>query len=172
MATMRSVLSGTTILLTTLFLGAGCERRTHPDDELGTSPREPLPPGGPMAERTPPEVEAARQRKAEGDPPRPAIDRSAVSAITAARCDREQRCDQVGIDKKYESRDACVRQVQGDWQRELSTMECPKGIVQAKLDECLDQIRTEGCANPIEALSRMASCRQLEVCRTELSQAR
>lgn len=169
MATMRSCLSGTAVLLT-VFMAAGCERRTHPDGEL--APREPLPPGGPMAGQIPPEVEAARQRAAESDPPRPRGHGSAVSAITAARCDREQRCDHIGSGKRYASRDACIKQVQGDWQRELTTIECPKGIVQAKLDECVDQIRTEGCANPIETLGRMTSCRQIEICRTELSQVR
>ena len=64
-----------------------------------------------------------------------------------------------------------MAKVRSDWQSDLNLLECPKGIVQAKLQDCLDEIRTEGCANPIEALSRIVSCRQAEICRSSLSLA-
>lgn len=90
---------------------------------------------------------------------------AAVESITAARCDREQRCNNIGSGKKYDSRDSCVTNVRADWQGELSSLECPRGIEQTKLDACLDRLRTDGCANPVETLGRVAACRHAELCR-------
>jgi hypothetical protein len=91
--------------------------------------------------------------------------RSAVDSITLARCDREQRCNNIGDGKKYDSREACVTSVRSDWQSELSALECPNGIEQNKLDVCIEHLRTDGCANPVETLGRVAACRQAELCR-------
>jgi hypothetical protein len=88
-----------------------------------------------------------------------------VEAITSARCDREQRCNHIGDGKKYESRSSCVTNVTSDWKGELSSIECPNGIEQKKLDACLERLRTDGCANPVETLGRLAVCRQAELCR-------
>jgi hypothetical protein len=95
-----------------------------------------------------------------------AKNRGAVEAITAARCDREQRCNNIGSGKKYESQSSCVTNVRSDWQGELSSLECPNGIDQAKLDTCLERLRSDGCANPVETLGRVTACRQAALCRS------
>jgi hypothetical protein len=162
---------GGCLLVFGAFSAAACERRTTPRDEAerlrSAPPAEPRAEGTDVrTERTtddPGRTTAVEEnvRKATAKPE----SRKAVDSITAARCDREQRCNNVGSGKKYETRDACVTKVQSDWQAELNAFECPQGIVQPELDECLDEIRTEGCANPFEALSRVAACRQGEICR-------
>jgi len=179
MKTIRYSLVGTSIL-TVLFAAVGCDKKTTSNEEAERQRRE--------QDSRSELAEPTRPRPATPTAPTPMADdnhpkntepsqgamsehRSAVDAITTARCDREQTCDNIGSGKKYASRSECVTKVRSDWQSDLNTLECPKGIVQAKLQTCLDEIRTEGCANPIQALSRVVSCRQAEICRTTLSLA-
>lgn len=89
---------------------------------------------------------------------------AAVRAIASARCDREQRCENVGADKKYLSESACREQVTNDWAVDLNKYECPRGIVQAELDECLRDVRAEDCGNPFDTLSRVVACNAADIC--------
>jgi hypothetical protein len=130
----------------------GCEKKTIPADaeRVGAEPR------------AAPDTAGARGRTQVASTSQ---NRAAVESITAARCDREQRCNNIGSGKKYESRPTCVTNVRSDWQGELTALECPNGIEQQRLDTCLDRLRTDGCANPVETLGRVAACRQAELCR-------
>jgi hypothetical protein len=128
--------------LSALLAATGCEKKTTPADR-----------------------ERGEMVPASGERTGVSENRSAVDSITFARCEREQRCNNVGSGKKYDSRDACVTSVRSDWQSELNSLECPKGIDQSKLDVCLERLRTDGCANPVETLGRVAACRQAELCR-------
>jgi hypothetical protein len=114
---------------------------------------------------TPADRERGEMVPASGERVNATGNRSAVESITLARCDREQRCNNIGNEKKYDSRDSCVTSVRSDWQGELSSLECPNGIDQSKLDVCLERLRTDGCANPVETLGRITACRQAELCR-------
>ncbi|MET0341769.1 MAG: DUF6184 family natural product biosynthesis lipoprotein [Polyangiales bacterium] len=90
--------------------------------------------------------------------------KSAVRAISTARCDRESRCKNLGADAKYASKEDCLDRVRADWSNELSVYECPNGLVGAELDECLDDIRNEDCGNPFDTLARTMSCSKSEIC--------
>lgn len=90
--------------------------------------------------------------------------KSAVRAISTARCDREDRCKNLGADAKYASKEDCLDRVRADWANELSVYECPNGLVAAELDECLDDIRNEDCGNPFDTLARTMSCSKSEIC--------
>jgi hypothetical protein len=130
-----------------MVAATGCEKKTTP------------------TERAAPGAEG-RSSVDQAVPTAAAENQSAVQSITAARCDREQRCNQIGSGKKYDSRSSCVASVRADWQGELSSLECPRGVEQGKLDTCIDKLRTDGCANPVETLGTFAACRQAELCRT------
>src|SRR5688572_21710904 len=93
------------------FSAAACERRTTPRDEaerLRSAPTPATPTVEPRTGRIPdePARPTSAEEKAMEASAKPAS-RTAVSSITAARCDREQRCNNVGNGKKYETRDAC-----------------------------------------------------------------
>ena len=90
--------------------------------------------------------------------------RSATRSIADARCDREQRCENVGDGKKYASDEVCENQIRGDWANDLNAYECPNGIVDAELDECLAAIRAEECNSPFDTLSRVTACTAGQIC--------
>lgn len=92
---------------------------------------------------------------------------SAVTArnqITDARCAREQRCENIGDNKKYSSMDDCRATVRAEWKDDLNGVECPNGIDQTELDQCLGEIRGEDCGDPLDALSRVAACTTGQIC--------
>jgi len=95
---------------------------------------------------------------------RPSAPREAVAEITTARCDREARCGNIGAGSRYSDSEACRARVRMDWTTELSAFECPGGIETDELDECLQAIRTEDCANPFDTLSRVVACRSGDIC--------
>jgi hypothetical protein len=90
---------------------------------------------------------------------------SAIDQITQARCARENRCDNVGADKKYSSMEECMTEIRREWQDDLDARSCPGGIAQAELSECLSDIRNDDCGNPFDTLGRMMSCRESQICR-------
>lgn len=89
---------------------------------------------------------------------------SAPEAIAQARCSREERCDNIGVDAKYDSFAACDQQIRNDWQEDLDRRECPSGVDQVELDECLTEIRNEDCGNPFDSLERMVACSSAQIC--------
>ena len=89
---------------------------------------------------------------------------SAVRAIATARCDREARCNNLGADAKYPSKEACLDRVRADWAKELNAYECPGGLNRAELNECLEDIRGEDCGSPFDTLARTLSCSKTEIC--------
>ena len=93
-----------------------------------------------------------------------ATTRSARESIAESRCQREQKCNNVGPEKKYSSADDCLVRIRNDWKDDLNARECPGGINRAQLDECLTKIRTEDCGNPFETLSRIVECRVGQIC--------
>ncbi len=88
----------------------------------------------------------------------------AVRSIASARCEREQLCGNIGADQKFASQDACEQEIKADWNDDLNKYECPNGIVQAELDECLADIKKEECGNPFDSLARVMSCNASDIC--------
>ena len=89
----------------------------------------------------------------------------AINALTKARCDREDACNNLGADKKYDSFDACEREIRHDTAITLRPEKCINGVISERLDSCLEQIRTERCGNPIDKVERIAACRKMMLCK-------
>jgi hypothetical protein len=89
---------------------------------------------------------------------------SAIGRIVAARCEREMRCTNVGADKKYATPDACSQKIRTEMHDDLNAKDCPYGVDQKELEECLTDIRKEECNNPIDTISRVAACRTGDMC--------
>ena len=90
--------------------------------------------------------------------------RSAADSIAMARCQREQACDNVGADKKYVSAGDCLTRIRNDWKEDLNARECPGGINQHQLDQCLTKIKTEDCGSPFDTLSSLTECTAGQIC--------
>jgi hypothetical protein len=89
---------------------------------------------------------------------------SAAESIAEARCAREDRCTNVGTDKKYSSVQDCLARVRDDWKDDLNARQCPGGTNETQLNECLDSIRHEECSNPFDTLSRLSECTAGQIC--------
>jgi len=88
----------------------------------------------------------------------------AVRDIVAARCEREERCNNVGPDKTYSNHAACTSKLEGSTADDVNMKDCANGVSDAKLHECLAKIHGEDCGNPIDTLSRVAACRTGALC--------
>jgi hypothetical protein len=91
-------------------------------------------------------------------------DSAVVSKLSAARCDREQSCKNVGPNQKYVSRDVCLDQMRGSLANDLNAYECPRGIDESQLERCMAAIRSEECSHPLDTISRMEKCRTGALC--------
>jgi hypothetical protein len=89
---------------------------------------------------------------------------SAINRIVDARCAREAKCNNVGTDKHFASRDVCSQKLHADMRDDLGAKECPRGIDQKELNECLESIQKEDCNNPIDMVGRLAACRSSDLC--------
>ncbi len=92
------------------------------------------------------------------------VDSSVVDKLSAARCDREQSCSNVGAGQKYASRTVCMDQMRGGLANDLNAYECPRGIDEAQLGDCVTAIRAEECSHPFDTISRMEKCRTGALC--------
>lgn len=88
----------------------------------------------------------------------------AVSNIASARCEREQRCNNVGAGKRYESLSACRTEVRASFSDDLNPSECRAGVDRGELRECLEEVRNENCGNPVDTLERVVACRTSDLC--------
>lgn len=113
----------------------------------------------PAAEPSPPAV--AGRDPVTNHPSAPA---SARGSIAEARCAREQHCDNVGDNKKFSSEQDCLSRIRADWKDDLNARECPSGVNQHELNECLTAVRGEDCSNPFDTLSRVAACTKGKLC--------
>jgi hypothetical protein len=89
---------------------------------------------------------------------------AAVSHLTAGRCEREMDCNNIGAGKRYEDRGACERAVTHDLQADLRPAKCTYGIREDRMNECLQEMKNEKCGNPLDAMSRLATCRTGRLC--------
>jgi hypothetical protein len=87
-----------------------------------------------------------------------------VDEIALARCARERRCGNVGVEEDYASDADCVTEVKADWRDDLNALDCPGGIDGEALSDCLDEIRDEDCGDPVESLQRIAACNAADIC--------
>ena len=89
---------------------------------------------------------------------------SVIDDIADARCELEQRCDNVGAGQDYDNRAACETKLRGSLSDDLTLKACPNGVEHSKLSACLAQIRAEKCGSPMDSMSRWAACRTSELC--------
>lgn len=90
--------------------------------------------------------------------------RSAARNIATARCQREARCNNIGADHKYATEEVCDEQIRSEWANNLNAYDCPNGVVDVELEECLNAVRSEDCNSPFDTLSRVSACTAGQIC--------
>jgi len=90
---------------------------------------------------------------------------SSVRLITEARCQREEKCGNIGAGEKYASVSICQQKVGAEWQQELNAYDCPGGVVVKELNECLEEVKNEDCSSPFDTLGRIVACRSSDICK-------
>jgi hypothetical protein len=94
----------------------------------------------------------------------PNADAAIVEQLAAARCYREDSCDNVGGGRRYASRDVCMEQMRGSIGNDLNTYNCPLGIDREKLERCRLKIHEEKCGDPIASFNRASACQEGALC--------
>lgn len=86
-----------------------------------------------------------------------------VRKIAAARCDREARCDNVGATRKFATRTECITTMASYKFAHINFEECPFGVAETKVKQCLQVIGAEDCSGA-RALDRTHACRAAALC--------
>ena len=82
----------------------------------------------------------------------------AADELALARCDREQRCDRLGREGYYASREHCLRAMLTGLQFELNTC---GNVDPTVLESCVAETRAFSCEANIDRLDRIAPCGRL-----------
>jgi len=93
-----------------------------------------------------------------------AVDQKSVERIADARCDHEQKCNNIGPKQTYASREDCKQKLLSDTSSDLNAKSCPRGLDQDALNRCVNAINNEQCSVSLDTLSRMADCRSGAIC--------
>jgi hypothetical protein len=91
-------------------------------------------------------------------------DATVVDRLTAARCDQEQSCNNIGPDAKFSTRSVCTDRVGSGFANDLNAYKCPRGLDSAGVDRCVAAIQGEECSHPIDTLTRDDKCRSGALC--------
>lgn len=94
--------------------------------------------------------------------------KDAAEMIAAARCDREQRCNNIGPNLEYQNRQHCMNVFRNDATETMADDEdCRRGVKPEDLNECMSQLRGRSCGAlgaAFDSVSSTVSCRSAELC--------
>jgi len=89
---------------------------------------------------------------------------TATAHIADARCDREVTCNQVGADKRFETREICASEEGKRTKDELKSADCPNGVDSKKLQTCLAALGKQDCSQLATSLQTVQDCRAAALC--------
>ena len=92
------------------------------------------------------------------------MDQKTVDGITDARCDRAERCNDIGPGLKYATRVACDQHAGASTLNDLNATSCPRGYDQDAVNRCMNAINNETCSTPVDSLIAIADCRTDALC--------
>jgi hypothetical protein len=153
----------------------GCRRESENKGELSRNQPSTNVPTTPPAPATPPATAApgpgepgSQQAPAIGGgpaAPKPKMTpAAAVAKLAAANCDHLVKCNDIGADKKFKTRDECVAKTEKDKSQSVNAHACPGGINEQNLNYCLKALENAGCGNPFDILTRGEACKTVGMC--------
>jgi hypothetical protein len=93
-----------------------------------------------------------------------AADNRVIEKIATATCDREQSCGTIGPGAYFATREDCLRAVREKSQKTYNPSQCPGGIEQKALEDCLASLDANQCAQPGDSIDRAARCPPKDLC--------
>ncbi len=93
-----------------------------------------------------------------------AADQRVGDKLASARCDHEEKCQNVGTGRKYATRDVCQIQLRSDTVGDLNAQKCPHGLDQNAVEHCVSAIQKEPCSISLDTITRIADCRSGAIC--------
>jgi hypothetical protein len=89
---------------------------------------------------------------------------AALADIAQARCAREERCGNIGADKKWATTTACIDDERKSNADSFDAKSCGSGVSAHELAECVESVRKQDCGNPFSSLDRVEECRSGHLC--------
>ena len=91
----------------------------------------------------------------------PSAERAAEN-LTRARCDRAERCGEVGPGAQFTSREHCLDTL---WRESVAqATSCRAGIDQQAIEGCLTEIDAHGCDDAMGGFNQYAACKVEDLC--------
>ncbi|MEO6419032.1 MAG: DUF6184 family natural product biosynthesis lipoprotein [Polyangiaceae bacterium] len=88
---------------------------------------------------------------------------SVADKLATARCNHEVTCNDIGADKKYATREACLADSKATGVHDLNA-QCPGTVDQRQVDKCVAEFKSEGCGNVIDTAKRVNDCSIGQLC--------
>lgn len=89
---------------------------------------------------------------------------SAAARLADAKCKHAVECNEIGGDKTYASRDACLSDNRGKAEDDLRAANCPHGIDASRLQACVSEVSTESCSGFMSGFNRSMTCKTGALC--------
>jgi Family of unknown function (DUF6184) len=87
-----------------------------------------------------------------------------LDRIVKASCDREQSCSTIGPGATFGSLQECQNTFHAKYAKELSVGNCPGGIDDGGLKDCLTSLDAGQCSGPEDSITRSATCSTKSIC--------
>jgi hypothetical protein len=89
---------------------------------------------------------------------------SAADQYARAMCKHADQCGEIGGNRTYATRNACVSEKLGKAENDLRVTDCPHGVDTTRLNACLAEIAAEACTGVGSGFARSASCATGTLC--------
>jgi hypothetical protein len=162
---LNRFLSPALALSTAVLLTSACEKAEHEVERTRLRPLADQQKGDvpPTVQRTIPDPWKAPDDAAVDSKHATRVSK-AVQSITQALCARADTCGRIGRPHQHGSVARCEKAVSLEWREELNQYECPGGVVEDELDECIAELLDEDCTSPVDTLASFIACRASDIC--------
>ena len=88
----------------------------------------------------------------------------AAAKLADAKCRHASECNEIGGDRTYASRDACIAENRGKADEDLRATNCPHGIDASRISACISEVQTESCSGFMSGFNRSMTCKTSALC--------
>jgi hypothetical protein len=79
--------------------------------------------------------------------------------LAGAKCERAAACGEIGKDKKWPSKDACMAETRAEeFPGLVAARECPHGVDGKRVDQCVNDILEVKCSDALAQVCKYVLC--------------